>query len=326
MVAAKLSGVEVVEFAIGLGPVIAKKQWGETTYAIRALPIGGQCVMRGEDDADGTYNYDPRSFTNAKPWKKLAILCAGAFMNFLMGYIIFVFLFMPGEAYVTPTVDSLMEQFTGGGEAGIQPGDTILEIDGFNIYVTSDITTALSRGETAPYYDFTVRRNGERIKLSDIEISPKTYIENGKEVSYYGFRFVTKELNVFENLKLSWYNSVNMVRLVFIGLGDMFRGTVKMTEISGVVGITAVMSDAAKQSMPDFWYLTALIAINLSVMNLLPFPALDGGRVIFVLYEMIFRKPVNQKFESYVSIGGFILLLALMFFVVCNDILRLIPH
>ncbi|MBQ4354554.1 MAG: site-2 protease family protein, partial [Clostridia bacterium] len=152
------------------------------------------------------------------------------------------------------------------------------------------------------------------------------YIEEGREVSYYGFRFVTKELNFLENLKLSWFNSVNMVRLVIVSLGDMFRGTVKVTEISGVVGITAMMSDTAKQSMPDFWYLAALIAINLSVMNLLPFPALDGGRVIFVLYELIFRKPVNQKFESYVSMAGFVLLLALMFFVVCNDILRLIPH
>jgi len=326
MVAAKLSGVEVVEFAIGLGPALFKKKFGETTYAIRALPIGGQCVMRGEDDAEGTYNNDPRSFTNAKPWKKLIILCAGAFMNFLMGYIIFVFLFMPGEAYVMPTVDTLMEQFTGGGETGIHPGDTILEIDGYNIYVTSDITAALSRGQDAPYYDFTVRRDGKRLELTDVEISPKVYIEDGKEVSYYGFRFKTEELTFPRKLKLAWYNSVNMVRLVLVSLGDMFRGTVKVTEISGVVGITAVMSDAAKQSMPDFWYLAALIAINLSVMNLLPFPALDGGRVIFALYEMIFRKPANQKFESFVSVAGFVLLLALMVFVVFNDIFRLIMN
>ena len=326
MIAAKLSGVEVVEFAIGLGPILAKKQFGETTYAIRALPIGGQCVMRGEDDAEGACNYNPRSLTNAKPWKKLVIICAGAFMNFLMGFIIFICLFMPGEAYVTPTIDSLMDQFTGGGEAGIWAGDTILEIDGYNIYVTSDITTALSRGKDAPYYDFTVRRDGERIKLEHIEVSPKVYVENGQEVRYYGFRFVTKELNLFENIKLSWFNSVNMVRLVLISLGDMFRGTVKVTDISGVVGITAVMSDAAKQSMPDFWYLAALIAINLSVMNLLPFPALDGGRAIFVLYEIIFRKPANQKFESYVNIVGILLLLGLMIFVVCNDIIRLILH
>jgi len=325
MVAAKLCGVEVVEFAIGLGPALFQKKFGETTYAVRALPFGGQCVMRGEDDAAGVHNADPRSFTNAKPWKKLIILCAGAFMNFLMGYVIFVCLFLPAENYVVPEIDSLMDQFTGGGEKGLYPGDTILEIDGYNIYVASDISTALSRGENAPYYDFTVRRDGQKIKLDNVEISPKVYIEDGQERSYYGFRFVTKELNALEKLKLSWYNSVNMVRLVLVSLGDMIRGQVKMTEISGVVGITAVMSDAAKQSMPDFWYLTALIAINLSVMNLLPIPALDGGRVIFALYELIFRKPANQKFESFVSMAGLILLLALMVFVVLHDIYRLLP-
>ncbi len=324
MVAAKLSGVDVLEFALGLGPAIYKKKIGETTYAIRLLPFGGQCVMRGEDDADGTENNHPRSFSNAKSWKKLIILCAGAFMNFITGYIIFVCLFFPAQSYSVPEIAAFMDQFTGGGENGLQVGDKILEIDDYNIYLSSDISTALARGENAPYYDIKVSRDGERIVLNDVEISPKTYIENGSEIVRYGLNFQTKKLNFIEKLKLSWYSSVNMVRLVFISLGDLFTGTVKITSLSGVVGISAVMIDTAKQSMLDFWYLSALIAINLSVMNLLPFPALDGGRVVFVLYEMITRRRVNQKFETFVSVAGLILLLGLMAFVTFNDIIRLI--
>ncbi len=324
MVAAKLSGVDVLEFAIGLGPAIFKKKIGETTYALRALPFGGQCVMRGEDDADGKENDHPRSFANAKPWKKLIILCAGAFMNFITGYVIFLCLFCPVETYSVPEIASFMEQFTGGGEMGLQPGDRILEIDGYNIYIKNDISVALSRGKNAPYYDIEVDRDGKRIELQDIEISPKTYIEDGKEVSKYGVTLQSRKMTFFENLKLSWYSSVNMVRLVFISLGDLFTGTVKITALSGVVGISAVMSNTAKQSMLNFWYLSALIAINLSVMNLLPFPALDGGRAVFVLYEIITRRRVNQKFEIIVSFLGLLLLFGLMIFVTFNDITRLI--
>ncbi|MBE6936722.1 MAG: RIP metalloprotease RseP, partial [Ruminococcaceae bacterium] len=178
--AAKACGVQVNEFAIGLGPAIFKKQLGETTYAIRALPFGGQCVMEGEDDDSP----NPRAFNRAAKWKRFLILIAGVTMNFLMGLVIFLCLYAPVEQRAVPVVEELMEKFTGGGESGIQEGDRILQVDGYRIFFTKDISMAFARSEDYDF-DVVVRRDGKRIELSDVHIEPQEYIENGKPVMYY---------------------------------------------------------------------------------------------------------------------------------------------
>jgi regulator of sigma E protease len=317
--AAKACGVRVLEFALGLGPAIFKKKWGETTYAIRALPFGGQCVMEGEDESSD----DPRAFNNAKLWKRAIILVAGVSMNFLMGFVILFCIYSPAEAFVMPTVDAFMEKFTGGGENGVQEGDTFLEIDGYNIYVSSDIAQALSHGDD-DYFDIWVLRDGKRVHLQNVYIAPQPYELDGQEVHYYGFYLKTQEATLGLKLRMTWFSSVNVVRLVIDSLKQLFTGAVKVTDLSGPVGISAAMSEYAKQDMGNFWFITALISINLAVMNLLPIPALDGARLIFVLYEAIFRRPVNRKVEGYIHAVGLLLLLGLMLFVTFHDIWKLV--
>ena len=317
--AAKACGVKVNEFAFGLGPALLKKQFGETTYAIRALPFGGQCVMEGEDeDSDNA-----RAFTNAAKWKRIVILLAGVVMNFLLGLVIFTILMAPAKQVALPVVDSLMDKFTGGGEHGIHPGDQILSIDGYRIYLPGDIATALSRDEDN-IYNVVVKRGGERVKLSSLRIAPQPYEENGKTVQYYGFRYKIVDTDALMILKLAYFYSLNSVRLVFDGLRMVLTGGAKLNDLTGPVGITAAMSTVAKTSMPTFWYLVALITINLAVMNLLPLPALDGGRILFVLYEAIFRRPMNRKVEAIMIASVLVLLIGLMLVITFNDIWRLV--
>ena len=319
--AAKACGVRVLEFALGLGPAIFKKQGGETQYCLRALPFGGQCVMDGEDD--DTPNDDPRCFNNVAAWKRAIILVAGVAMNFLLGLLILVCLYAPAEAFVVPTIDTFMEKFTGGGEFGLQEGDTVLEVDGYNVYLANDISTALNRGDDE-YFEIEIIRNGERMTLRDVRLEPQPYELDGKTVYYYGFYLTKAEATPGLVLKVTAGSGVNLVRMVIDSVRMLFAGEAKVTDLSGPVGISAMMSQTAKQSMSNFWYLAALIAINLAVMNLMPIPALDGARLLFVLYEMITRRRPNPRVENYIHAAGLILMLGLIVFVTFNDIWRLI--
>lgn len=317
--AAKLCGVRVLEFALGLGPAIFKKKFGETDYAVRALPFGGQCVMEGEDEASD----DPHAFNNAKAWKRLIILAAGVFMNFLMGIVILFCLYAPAQGFVTPTVDGFMDKFTAEGENGLMVGDTFLEINGYNVYLSSDVTTGLSKS-TDGCHDIWILRDGEKVHLENVRIEPQEYELDGKSVWYYGLNMGTIPATFGVKLQYTWYTAINVVRSVMEGLKSLFSGAVKVTDLSGPIGISAAMSSMAKESMANFWYLAAFIAINLAVMNLLPVPALDGARIVFVLLEMLLGKPVNRKVEGYIHAGGLILLLALMVFVAGHDVWNLI--
>ncbi|MBR6748800.1 MAG: site-2 protease family protein [Clostridia bacterium] len=319
--AAKACGVRVLEFALGLGPAIFKKRFGETEYCLRALPFGGQCVMDGEDD--DTPNDDPRCFNNAAPWRRIIILVAGVVMNFILGFLILLCLYAPAEGFVVPTIDSFMDKFTGGGEYGLQEGDTLLEIDGYNIYVSSDLNMALGRGDDS-LYEIEIIRNGDRMTLHDVRIEPQPYELDGETVYYYGFYMQQVPATPGLVLKVTAGSSINMVRLVIDSLRMLFVGEANVTDLSGPVGISAMMSQTARQDMSSFWYLAALIAINLSVMNLLPIPALDGARILFVLYEIIARRRANPKVEGYIHGIGLLVMLGLIVFVTFNDIWRLI--
>ncbi|NLD87990.1 MAG: site-2 protease family protein [Clostridiales bacterium] len=320
MIAAKLCGVKVLEFAIGLGPVLFKKRIGETDFAIRALPFGGQCAMEGEDeDSD-----DERAFNNAAGWKRIIICVAGVAMNFVLGLMIILCLYMPAKAFVTPQIDSFLEHFTGGGESGLREGDIILKVDGYKVYQPGDITIGFERGKNAPYYDVEVKRDGKRIKLDDVKIELKEYIEDGQSTYLYGFMLSAKDATLGSKISQSLKTSLNFVRLVYMGLGDMISGRVSLDEMSGPVGITAVLSDTAKKSMTTFWYLSALIAINLAVMNMLPIPALDGGRIVFILFEIITGKKTNKRIEGIIHVIVLLALLGLMVLVTFNDIWKLV--
>lgn len=322
-IAAKLCGVRVNEFAIGMGPAIFKKQKGETLYALRLLPIGGYCAMEGEDEETG----DPRAFTSQPKWKRFIILVAGAFNNFMLGLLILIIIFSGAKSFATNRVAGLADGFKYV-EGGLEVGDEVYSIDGHRIYYTQDFSTYMSRAEGS--VDMVVIRNGERVELDNYGLKPEYY----DDVYRYGVNFSSIEANAWEKLKYSCYSAYNFTRMVWMGLGDLVTGKVGMNEMSGVVGIVSTINEVGEKSatvgiaIENIAYLVAFIAVNLAVMNLLPLPALDGGRILFLavdgVWGLITGRKIAAKYEGWVHAAGMVALLALMAFVMFNDIMKLI--
>ncbi len=330
--AARACGVRVVEFSLGMGPLLLKKQGRETLYSLRALPLGGFCAMEGEDgDSD-----DPRAFSAQPAWKRIIILVAGAAMNFVVGFLLVLVVFSQAEGYSSPTIDAFMDGCPYQGESMLMEGDTFYKIDGHRTYFFADISEFLGRSGSE-YHDIVVIRGGEKVKLESFRLVPVEYptADGGTELKYgvYG-RFEPRTLA--SSLKYSWYSSLDFVRLVWRSLGDLVTGRVGVKELSGPVGIVDLVNDVARQeaartsvtdALLDVAYLFALIAVNLAVMNLLPIPALDGGRVLLLavtaVIERVSHRKLNPKYEAYIHSAGFILLMGLMVFVMVNDIVKL---
>ncbi len=326
-IAAKACGVRVDEFAIGMGPALWKKQRGETLYALRALPIGGYCAMAGEDEAMD----DPRAFTSQKPWKRILILVAGAAMNFLIGLVLIFIVYSGAEAFSTPVVTEFFEGCPYESADGLQAGDRFYSIDGHRIWFSSNVTTFLTRHGTT--HDIVVLRGGEKTELKQFDLEPLEY--EGMEGRYFGFRFgETEDATLGAKLRYTWYSSLDFVRMVYMGLGDLVGGAVGVKDLSGPVGIVSMMNDVGNDSastrdaLLNICYLAGFIAVNLAVMNLLPIPALDGGRIflllVTVIIEAITRKKLDPKYEGFIHTVGMVLLLALMAYVMFNDIVKLL--
>ncbi|NCC68538.1 MAG: RIP metalloprotease RseP [Clostridia bacterium] len=326
-VAAKLFKVRVSQFAIGMGPALFKKQRGETLYALRALPIGGFCAMEEDEESE-----DPRAFSNQEWWKRFIILAAGAAMNFLTGLIILMFLVPKSASFTTPTITGFFENCPYESAEGLQQGDTFYKIDGHRVFFSSNISFLLSRTDSDTH-DFVVVRNGEKIELDDYKFVPFEYEINGEKEMKYGLYFGVKEEGVFANIKYTWDSAKDFVRMVWMGLSDLVTGSVGLRELSGPVGIVGIINDVGESAETaasatfSISYLAAFIAVNLAVMNLLPIPALDGGRLLFLVitavFEWISKKKLNPKYEGYVHAAGFVLLLGLMAIVMFNDIYKL---
>jgi len=327
-VAAKLSGVQVNEFSIFMGPALWKKQVGETLYAVRLVPIGGFCAMEGEDgDSD-----NPRAFGKAAWWKRLIILVAGAAMNFIMGVALMVIVYLPAQQVVIPVIESFADYATID-DYGLQPGDRILELDGEKIYVQSDISLIMKLNP-GDVHDLVVRRNGQKVILDDLLMEKhEVTAQDGSKAMRYGMTFAVEPLTFGSRLRYAWYQSLDTVRMVRLSLQMLFTGKAGLSEMSGPVGIVQMMSKTANASptaraaMLNMLYFGAFLAINLAVMNLLPFPALDGGRVVGLLIttavEAVTRKKIDPKYEGYLHGAGMLLLLALMAVIMFKDILFL---
>jgi len=325
--AAKACGVRVNEFAIGMGPAIFKKQGKETLYSLRILPVGGFCAMEGEDEK----SEDPRAFSSQKAWKKLIILVAGVAMNFIFGFIIMLIIFSRFNYYAGTTIDSLADGFPL--EDQIMVGDTVYSIDGHRIYYADDFSTYMSRGN-GETVDMVVVRDGEKVKLDNLPLTLREYVDNGETQLRYGITFNVIEAKIKDKIAYSWYETHNSVRLVLMGLTDLVTGKLGVQDMGGVVQVVDVINEVGQQSETTsaaLWniaYICGFIAINLAVMNILPIPALDGGRVFFLLVtfviEKITRKKVNPKYEGYIHAICLLLLLGLMVFVTYHDILRII--
>lgn len=328
--AAKASGVQVNEFSLFMGPAIFKKQIGETLYAVRCVPIGGYCAMEGEDGGSD----NPRAFDKAAWWKRFIILVAGAAMNFLTGLLLLLVVFAPAEQFVTPVISQIEEGCTLGGENGLQVGDQILELDGEKIYVQSDFSMLLSIN-SGDVHDLVVKRNGEKVILNDFLMEMHEFPnEDGTTSLRYGFSFSLAEANLWNTLGYVWNTAMDTVRIVRLSLGMLLTGKAGFQDMSGPVGIVQQISVTAKAS-PDamsaflnMLYFGAFIAINLAVMNLLPLPALDGGRVVCLLLtaavEAVTKKKIDPKYEGYLHGAGMILLLLLMALITFKDIFTIV--
>ena len=317
--AAKAFGVNVLEFAIGMGPAIFKKQGKSTLYSIRAIPMGGFCKMEGENEDLDTEG----SFSSKKPLPKIVILAAGATMNILLGFIIATSLVavsayqnggLPSTVVASVNPEASAASF-------LQPGDKIVNVNNSNVHIQRDISFALSEA-ASNQYTVTFERNGERFteNFTPMEI---TY-EDGSTSRVIGFNIAPANISLSGILHEGFFQTIWMVKLVFVSLRMLLGGEVGVSDMSGPVGVVSAMNTAAQAGLLNFLFFAAFLAVNIGVMNLLPLPALDGGRIVFSLFELIFRKPVPPDKEGIVHAIGFLLLIALMIFVTWNDISRLL--
>ncbi|MBQ7895966.1 MAG: site-2 protease family protein [Oscillospiraceae bacterium] len=321
---AKACKVRVDEFSIGMGPAIFKKQKGETLYSIRCIPMGGFCAMAGEDESSD----DPAAFTNKKPWQRVLILAAGSFMNFVMGFVIVLLLYCGAAGFNAPVLAGFMEGCPY--EGALQTGDRIYSIDGKRVYQYYNVSEFLAKGDGE--YDIVVKRDGKKVELDDFELIPLEY--EGQKNKMYGFYFGIDEATPLNILRHSWNSTMEFGRMVWMGLSQLVSGDVGMQDMSGPVGIVDLMAETGKQAentragLFQIFYLGAFIAVNLALMNMLPIPALDGGRIFFLiltwLIETVTRKKLDPKYEGYIHGAGMLLLLGLMGFVMLNDIFKIV--
>lgn len=321
---AKIFGVKVNEFSIGMGPQLFHFGKGETKYAVRLFPIGGYVAMEGEDEESD----DKRAFINIKPWKKAIILCAGAVINIIFGIILMAIIIGVSKYNIgTPQIAEFAETNAQSQQYGLKEGDKIVEINGNKIYTTYDLNFFMMRDKDA-IMDFTVERNGEIENIRSVKF--KTQKMQGKDIVIFDFKIVGIEKTFGSVLKYAFLDSLSVARMVWLSLFDLVTFQFSFNELAGPIGTIDIIADtASKATRTDYTAvltLLAFITINVGVFNLLPLPALDGGRLLFVIIEGIRKKPIPQKYEAVVHTVGIVLLLGLMVVVTFNDIINLIKR
>ena len=327
-VAAKLSGVQVNEFAMFMGPALVKWGKGETQYSIRCIPIGGYCAMEGEDgDSD-----NPNAFHKAAWWKRLIILVAGSFMNFVIGVVIVAIVLFCQPRYVTAQVSAIDAQSAFVAEETLQVGDTILALNREKIAVYEDFALAtlmLPDGK----YDMVVLRDGQKQTLKDVSMIRQVPDELDPNQLLYGISFTVEDTTFASVPARILPTAMNYVKTVLVSLKMLLSGQAGIQDMTGPIGIVGMMSETAANAQSvsaaivDLLWFGGFIAINLAVMNLLPVPALDGGRVVGLLLttgiEKVIGKKLDPKFEGYIHGVGMILLFVLMGLIIFKDIFTL---
>lgn len=354
----KMLDFKIDEFSIGMGPCLFKKRRGETQYSLRALPLGGYCKFDGEDiDTD-----DSRSFCNQKPWKKLLVLLAGGVFNIILGFVLFLVIVPAISPTATNTVDSVIPH-SYIEQVGIEPNDKIVQINGKKVNFYNDIRLYAQDFKKTDKADVTVKRNGEilnfTVQLTDYTLE-NTYTDTGIEVKntvngytttefheyseelpknddfigktqsqtqyILGFYPLLKDITIFNVWGEALNNTKFVVKLVYQSFWQMITGKIGVDQMSGPVGIVSEVNNAVKAETGGWLNvlnLIALLTINLGIFNLLPIPALDGGRILFVLAEMIRRKKIPPEKEGIVHSIGMLLLLLFVIFISFHDIMRL---
>ena len=314
-ITAKRSGIKVNEFSIGMGPQLFGVTKGDTLYALRLFPIGGYVAMEGEDeesDREGAFNSVPVQ-------NRISVVVAGAVMNMLLGFAVLCVLVSGQEAITSRTVSSFYEGAMTQ-QTGLMVGDEIIAINGRKCYIANDVIYEFARTQNGTA-DFTVIRNGEKTELENVTF--ETYEdENGIKQMVIDFTVLPVENNIPNMLKEAFNWTVSIARMVFLSLVDLVTGNVAINQMSGPVGIVSVVSDAVSYGIEPVLSILAMITINLGVFNLLPFPALDGGRLVFLLIEFITGRQVPQKYEAAINGLGMLVLLGFMAFVTFSDITK----
>jgi len=358
-IVARLLDFKILEYAIGFGPAIFKKEKNSILYSVRIVPFGGYCKFEGEDEESS----DPRAFSNRPVWRRILVVAAGGVFNIILGFAIFMVIMPSLSPVATNVINSVVEN-SYLEQCGVEPGDKIIKLDGKDISFYNDITLYTSNLTGDTEIDLTVKREGKkfafRIKPTEQKItynytnSGVEYISsiNGIEQSQLipysenllkredligksqvqtryiiGFVPQTEEINSLNIWSNAWNNTKFVVKLVYRSLWEMVTGKVGVEQMSGPVGIVNEVNNAVNQGSHSWLYvlnLMALLTINLGVFNLLPFPALDGGRLFFMLVELVRRKPIPSEKEGMVHAIGIILLFALIIFISFNDILKLV--
>ncbi|MBQ7005680.1 MAG: RIP metalloprotease RseP [Clostridia bacterium] len=383
---AKLFKVKVNEFAIGMGPTILKKQCKETKYALRLFPIGGFVSMEGE----GEESDDERAYCNQKTWKKMIIISAGAVFNLILGFILCVVLVCGEDAITSKKISSFYEGAAS--NVQLQLDDEILEIDGKHVFSSYDITFLMQRNATGKF-DFTVRRDGEKVELAGVPFQKVTsgnfnykdrvissvsanlkraglrdgdlitfvngekvttddeliaairkdtdfvyslsVEREGESLSFDGIEFMTvtifdftvypEEKTFISVTKEAFGYAFSLGRMVYLSLFDLIRGQYGINDLSGPIGTMSIITEIAEESVATTDYSTlfmlfAMITINIGLFNLLPVPALDGGHLFFMFVELVIRRKIPQKYVSWVSAAGLVLLLIFMAIISANDL------
>ena len=328
---AKLFGVRVNEFSFGMGPKLVSKQKGETTYSIRAFPIGGFVAMDGEDGTDEGGVSDGRAFCDKKPYQRFLILFAGAAMNIILGFGLLLFLTARNDLIGTNVVANI--EPTAPFMDIIDINDRIVKINGHTTNSYSDVVFQLTRDadgiidihlikESDPH-NTNLFNQGEVVKLEDVPFTMRA-MENGQSVVALDMTFFGVENSFLGTMKYSVQWTISVVKQVWFSLVDIISGRYGLNDLAGPVGTAVIIEQATTMGLDSLVMLVAFITINVGVFNLLPIPALDGGRLLFLLIEIIFRKPVPPKFEMIVNSVGMILLLGFVAVVTFNDILRMV--
>lgn len=315
-ISAKLLGVRVNEFAIGFGPKLFSKQGKETKYSFNLIPLGGYCAMEGEDE-DST---DERAFCNKKAWKRFIIVVMGATFNLLLGLIIVAIILAPQKVFTTTRIAEFTENSLSQ-STGLKVDDKILEVDGRKIFSTYDLSYAFTNVKDGKI-DILVDRNGEKELLKDVTFET----EKSEELTFLklDFKVYGQKKTVGTYIKQTVKTAASYCAVTYRSFFDMIAGKYGLSAVSGPVGVTVTVANVAKENLMNVLPIMALITINLGLFNLFPIPALDGGRLVFILFEMIFKKPVPQKYESAVHTVGFIILFAFMILIAAKDIWGLI--
>ena len=315
-IVARKCGIDVQEFAIGMGPVIFKKQGKHTLFTLRLLPLGGFCSM-GEDEESDNEN----SFRNKSVWRRIAVIAAGAIMNLILGFILSLIIFLVAGK-VTTTIIAEIVPGSGCEAAGMAVGDRITKVNGLHIFTANDIIYELRNDEDG-VLDFVVERDGEKLTFNGVKFGLTVDEETGERVLNYDFKVYMKNMTAAELFPAAANKFMYYSRLILMSLRDLISGKYGLNNLQGPVGIVTVISESAQESGLDIGYLldiAMLISVNVGIFNLLPLPALDGGRLVFLIIEAIRRKPIKAETEGMVHFAGFALLMLLMIIVTFNDV------